>query len=439
MENPSTSGYLSLLKENPNFRRLWYGQITSELGDWFHYIALYALVLKLGGSGTAMAGIMVAKLLPLVIISPLAGVVADRVSRKKLMIAADILRFFVILGFLTIQSHNQLWLLYMLTVLELSFASFFEPARNAIIPSIVSKQQLVTTNALSGTTWSVMVSVGAVSGGIFVAFLGIELAFLLNAFTFLLSAYFIKTVQCGEEHLRENKKESDKGTWSYLTDGLKYLISEPFVLAVTLLKSGLAISGGIMTLAPLFSSQMHSTQSGISMGIGVIYSMRGIGAALGPILFKKIFGESPRVLRNSIAFSFFMGTVSYYLLSKSNSLYITSLSVGMSTFFMAVIWVFSTSLLHMEADNRYLGRVFSIEMAGLTLIMAASNWFVGFASDSWGSSPQIIAGYFSLFFLVPGIFWTLFILSPNERLKSKRKDKNLNEEVIIKENPVHTP
>jgi len=210
-------------------------------------------------------------------------------------------------------------------------------------------------------------------------------------------------------------------------------------LAVTFLKSGLAISGGIMTLVPLFATQMHSTQAGVSLGIGVIYSVRGIGSALGPILFKNIFGESPRALRISIAFSFFMGAVAYYLLSHSESLYLAALSVGMSTFFMAVVWVFSTALLHMEADNRFLGRIFSIEMAGLTLIMAASNWFVGFASDSWGNSPQVIAGYFSLFFLVPGIIWTLFILSPNERLKSKRTGKNQKEEVVIKENPIHTP
>ncbi len=439
MEKPSNPGYLSLLKENPNFRRLWYGQITSELGDWFHYVALYALVMKMGGSATAMAGIMVAKLLPLVIISPLAGVVADRISRKKIMIASDILRFFVILGFLTIETRNDLWLLYALTVIELSLASFFEPARNAIIPSIVTRRELVTANALSGTTWSVMVSVGAASGGVFVAFMGIELAFLLNSVTFLLSAFFIGLVDCREEHLGEGKKGVEKGAWRFLIDGFKYLISEPFVLGVTLLKSGLAISGGIMTLAPLFASQMHSTQSGVSMGIGVIYSMRGIGAALGPILFKKIFGESPKVLRNSIAFSFFMGTISYYLLSQSNSLYIASLSVGMSTFFMAVIWVFSTSLLHMEADNRFLGRVFSIEMAGLTLVMAASNWFVGFASDSWGNSPQDIAGYFALFFLAPGVLWSLFILRPEERLKSKKNGDKQKKEVVLKENPLHTP
>ncbi len=441
MEKPSTTGYLSLLRGNPNFRRLWYGQITSELGDWFHYVALYALVLKMGGSAAAMAGIMVAKLLPLVIISPLAGVVADRVSRKKIMIASDVLRFFVILGFLTIDNNEDLWLLYTLTVIELSLASFFEPARNAIIPSIVKDKELVTANALSGTTWSVMVSVGAASGGIFVAFMGIELAFLLNSVTFLLSAFFIGTVDCREEHLGESQKDLKQGAWRFLIGGFKYLLSEPFVLALTLLKSGLAISGGIMTLAPLFSSQMHSTSSGVSMGIGVIYSMRGIGAALGPILFKKIFGESPRVLRNSIAFSFFMGTIAYYLLSQSNSLYVASLSVGMSTFFMAVIWVFSTSLLHMEADNKFLGRVFSIEMAALTLVMAASNWFVGFASDSLGNSPQDIAGYFSLFFLAPGVLWSFFILRPEERLKSRAngRKQNENEEVVIVENPLHTP
>ena len=89
MQNKNTIGYFRLLRHNPEFRNLWYGQVVSELGDWLNSIAIYALILKLSDSGMAMAGAMMAKLLPIVVISPIAGVIVDRVSRKKLMIISD--------------------------------------------------------------------------------------------------------------------------------------------------------------------------------------------------------------------------------------------------------------------------------------------------------------------------------------------------------------
>ena len=184
-------GYLSLLKQNSAFRNLWYGQVISELGNWINSIALYALILQLTGSGMAMAAAMMAKLLPMVIISPFAGVVIDRIDRKKVLIASDILRCFTVLGFLIVDSREDLWIVYTLTLFEVALTGFFEPARSAILPSIVEKNHLVTANALSGSTWSIMLTLGAALGGFVVSFFGIKTAFILDALTYLLSAWFI--------------------------------------------------------------------------------------------------------------------------------------------------------------------------------------------------------------------------------------------------------
>ena len=100
MKNKGSIGYFELLQKNKPFRNLWFGQVVSELGDWLNSIAIYALILRLSDSGMAMAGAMMAKLLPIVLVSPIAGVVVDRVSRKVVMIVSDLLRFIVVLGFL---------------------------------------------------------------------------------------------------------------------------------------------------------------------------------------------------------------------------------------------------------------------------------------------------------------------------------------------------
>ena len=152
MESPGSKSYLTLLKTNRPFRKLWYGQVISELGDWLNTIAIYSLILKLSGSGMAVATAMMAKLLPIFFVSPIAGVIIDRTSRKKVMIASDVLRFIIVLGFLLVDEAGDLWLVYTLVVLEISMAGFFEPARSAIIPSIIPRKDLVTANALSGST-----------------------------------------------------------------------------------------------------------------------------------------------------------------------------------------------------------------------------------------------------------------------------------------------
>ena len=222
MQNKRSAGYLQLLRENKSFRNLWFGQVVSELGDWLNSIAIYALILRLSDSGMAMAGAMMAKLLPIVLISPIAGVVVDRMSRKTVMIVSDLLRFLVVLGFLFVEDQSTLWFIYALVIIEISLSGFFEPARSAIIPSLVPKEHLVTANALSGSTWSVMLAFGAALGGVVVSLFGIRVAFIVDAFTFLISAWFISKV-----HLEASpaKEQAKKNGFEQFMDSMRYLLN----------------------------------------------------------------------------------------------------------------------------------------------------------------------------------------------------------------------
>lgn len=411
-------GYLPLIKNNTGFRRLWYGQIVSELGDWLNSIAIYALILQVSGSGMAMAAAMMAKLLPMVVVSPFAGVVIDRMNRKTVMIVADVLRFFIVLGFLFVHERGDLWLLYTLVILEVAMSGFFEPARSAIIPSITAKKDLVTANALSGSTWSVMLAFGSALGGVLVSWLGIQAAFLVDAMTFLLSAWFIFRIPTPQESSEvRSARIPGQGGVRDMMDGFRYILSEPIVLVLTLLKSGLGIAGGIMTLIPLYAHKLMSTPSAISMGIGLMYASRGLGAAVGPILVSRLFGDSSRVLQGAIFFSFFLQVLAYLLYAGSHSLWSACLSIGLATLFGSVIWVFSTSLIHMEAEERFLGRVFSSEMALLTLVMGISNWAVGYSVDHFELTPNAVTFWMAMLYVAPGFLWGGFLLFVRNRFQ----------------------
>ena len=417
MESPRPIGYLNLLKTHRPFRNLWYCQVVSELGDWLNSIAIYSLILQLSGSGMAVATAMMAKLLPIFFVSPIAGVVIDRTSRKGVMILSDVLRFFIVLGFLFVDDKGDLWLVYTLVVLEISMAGFFEPARSAIIPSLIPRQHLVSANALSGSTWSVMLAFGAALGGLVVAFFGIQTAFVLDAFTFLISAWFISRIPNSPKKTAKETEENDQGGYKNFVEGIRYLRSQPIILAFALLKSGLSVSGGVMTLIPLYANKLLTSPSAVSLWIGIMYFSRGLGAAIGPVLVRWLFGDSSRVLQSAISVGFFMGAASFLFLANSDSLIGASVSIGLATLFGSIVWVYSSSLIHLEAEERFLGRIFSMEMGFLTLFMGISNWAVGYAVDNLELTLGTVALWMAGLFLVPGFLWAGFLLFAHDRLK----------------------
>jgi MFS family permease len=359
----------------------------------------------------AMAAAMMAKLLPMVIISPFAGVVIDRIDRRTVLIASDVLRSFTVLCFLIVESREDLWLVYVLIFFEVALTGFFEPARSAILPSIVAKNHLVTANALSGATWSIMLALGAAIGGFVVSLFGIRTAFIFDALTYFLSAWFIIKISYPNTKTKKSNKKNNSSGVKGLMEGVHYIISRPIVLALTLLKSGMAIKGGIMTLIPLFANRLWSDPAAVSMAVGIMFSCRGIGSAIGPILIRKWLGESPKILKGAIFAAFFLGSFALLALSFSKSIWTASLCIGLSGMFGSIVWVFSTALIHIEADRDFLGRIFGIEMALLTLIMGISNGVVGVAIDELQMTIQSVTLWMSGLFMIPGIIWIIFLVS----------------------------
>src|SRR5947209_5160203 len=196
----SLSAYVRLLRQNQNFRRLWMAQIVSEIGDWFYTLSIYTLLLQLTGRPSSVALALVLQVLPQTLVGPTAGVVNDRLKRKHVMIGADLVRFAVVLSMLAVRSASMVWLVYPLLLAETTMAAFFEPARSAVIPNIAKSGEVLVANTLSSATWSVNLMIGAALGGLVAAFFGRDVAFVLNAFSFLASAILIGGMRLAEPH-----------------------------------------------------------------------------------------------------------------------------------------------------------------------------------------------------------------------------------------------
>ncbi|MEA2173934.1 MAG: hypothetical protein QOD00_1526 [Blastocatellia bacterium] len=400
-------GYLELLRRNRDFRLIWLGQVVSQMGDWFNTIAVYTIVLNLTGSGRAVGLVLVARFVPSFIIGPLSGVLADRFSRRRIMIVSDLLRALVVLGFLFVRRPDQLWLVYVLTVAQLLFSSFFEPAKTAAIPSIVSERELLSANAISAATWSTMLTLGAAIGGVVTGLFGTRAAFVLDSATYLASAALIYRVRLPKRPPRLKKKLTLAHALGLTetVEGVRYVWKRPRVLAALMVKPAWGIGGAVMALLAVFGERIFPIGGSAAFGIGALYAARGIGTAIGPLAASRFFAETRKQMQVAIGISFFISGLFYVAFGCATNFLFALLMLLIAHIGGSILWVFSTVLLQRTVEDSFRGRVFAAEMALLTLMMAGSNYAMGELLDRLGYSPRTITVSIGLIFLVLGAIW----------------------------------
>lgn len=400
------AGYLELLSGNPSFRRLWTGQVISQTGDWFNTVAVFTLLLSLTGSGESVAYVLILKLLPAFFVGPFAGVVADRFDRKTVMITTDLARGLLVLGFLLVDRPEQVWIVYALTCGQVVLATFFDPAKTAAIPTLVSPRELISANALSGVSWSVTLALGAAAGGLVTDSLGRDSAFAIDSASFFLSAAFVSLVRFPSRALvRRSLSVANFTGFMDLIEGARYLKSNAQVVALLLVKTGWGFGGGVLLLLTIFGKNVFPLGRDGSTSIGLLYAARGIGALIGPMVARAISSESSQAMRRAIGVAFFVSAVFYMLFARSPALWLAALFVVGAHAGGSVQWVFSTTLLQLSVPDQFRGRVFALELGLLTLSMSFSTFLTGWGLDRAGLGERTIASCLAAAFVVPGVAW----------------------------------
>jgi len=399
----------AVLRRNRNFRLLYIGQTISQLGDWFNAVAVFALLLDLTGSATAVAWMMIVQFLPVAVFGPLAGVVVDRVDRRRLMIATDVARGCLIAVLLLIHRRDQVWIAYVVMAFTVGAQAFFEPARTATIPNVTAPDELLTANALSSATWSAMLAIGASIGGLVTAIAGRNVAFVVNALSFFASAFFIGRTRYDSTPAAVARPAGLLALTGItdLIEGVRYVRQRSHVAALMFVKAGWGLAGGVLLLLTIFGQRVFPLGEGSAAGIGVLYGARGVGAGLGPITLRWILGQDRVRLRRAIGPAFFMVGLFYVALAAAPTLAVAALCVLLAHFGGSILWVFSTVLLQLEVPDRFRGRVFAAELALVTLMSSASSYWTGRQLDRAGWSPRALAFALGILFCVPGGLWLI--------------------------------
>jgi len=407
------SSYLRLIQENSNFRRLWAAQIVSEIGDCFYSLAVYSLFLESTGQAGSVAFALVLQVLPQTFIGPTAGMVNDRVRRKRVMIAADLGRMLVVLVMLLAQFRSMIWLVCPLLLTETTMAAFFEPARSSVIPSITTSEDLVLANTLSTTTWSVNVVLGAMLGGLIAAVLGRNAVFVLNAFSFLVSALLIRGMRFEEPHAESAAplRLRDLLDYSPMVEGVRYVRRDFRLMATVLVKAGLLVMGPSWVVFTVMANRHFAVpwhgldpQRGGMVGMSLLLGARGLGALLGPLFSARWAGHADGRLRLGILVAFAAQAVGYAALGNSNVLWLACLCIALAHSGDSTAWVFSTTLLQLNTEVQMRGRIFATDLGFSSITIALGTYLAGLFLDR-GVSAHAVAGATGLLMLIPTVAW----------------------------------
>lgn len=443
--------YRQLLSSNADFRRLWTGQVVSEVGDWLNNIAVLALVIQLAGAsgvGLAVALYAIARHLPLFLFGPVAGVVVDRVSRRRVMIAADLARAALALGFLLASRLSSLAVIYSVGAALFSVSAFFNAAKRASIPNLVEgTDSLLAANSLSASTTAATIAVGSALGGVIATALGRDTVFVLNALTFVASAELIRRIRrpLSRRQMADGVEQSAEGSrvgegvglelqvpevtaqrsplnayFSEFREGLRYVRRDGVLYAVFIAAAGWGLgNGAARALYSIFGARLGEQAAAgwgagvravaerpTDFGISVLFVAMGVGGVLGAPLARRFNRGGSGDLGARMGRSLTLDGCGLLLFSFMPNLLGASVVLIAREMNFAIWWTAQQTLVMRRTEDRFAGRVFASFETLTTLTMVGSILVSGEVADRLGIRP-VAAGGGSVVIL-SGLLW--FIL-----------------------------
>ena len=383
----SAASYRALLRDNPSFARLYAAQLITFAGEWFATVALLGLVLEMTGSAAAASLVLVLQTGGFAAVAPLAGVVADRVDRRRLLVAANVARAPLPLLFLLVGDPSTLWLLFATVAMLAAGAATFEPTSSASLPNLVDRARLPEANVLIGSAWGTMLAVGAAIGGLAAATLGREPVFVINALAFATSAWIIAGIRRPLQEAREPGLVHP-GFVDAARVALGFARRRRLVSAFLLSKTTFGFGTGIVALLAVFGAEVFDAGDA---GIGLLFAARGLGALTGPFAARALLGTDDRALLVGIGVSLVVLVACYGIFPLAPAIGVAAVLVFGAHLGGGAQWALSSLGLQRATPDGLRGRLFSFDYALVTLTIALSTLAAGVLADAFSPSVAVWA------------------------------------------------
>ena len=406
--------YTQLIRTNRPFRNLLAGQVISELGNWFNFIASLGLVRLVSDASPTVAGLLFAcRLVPFAFASPIAGTLVDRFSRRQIMIAMDLARVAIALAFLLVDSKEDLWIAYIATVLLSTFGAFFEGAKNAATPNLTGKEGLLAGTALMFSTRFLLMGIGSVLGGWAAAVFGYKIAFLSNAVSFLASAYSVWLVP--EDATRDTAtaermaaKENREPFMTELRQGLQYTVKNHFAATILIMNVIWATGGGAINiiferLGGVYFATKESWNPDIA--VALMWTAAGLGLTLGMLIahrtsaWLELTGSQTTFIGSTLIIHGILFAIGGFM----PSLLLFAIFAFVSRAIVGVEYAVQETLFQRSLPDHIRGRISTLDRGAELTMFGISSWIAGESMNY--ISPQtltIISGVLSAF---SGLIW----------------------------------
>ncbi len=368
--------YLELFRGNRDFRHLFIANWVSNLGDWFSVIALFILAGEQSdGSPLAIAAVIIFRMLGMAIVEPFTGLLADRFSRKKLMILSNFISLSILLIFVYFDLLNSLIMVYIMAFAIMLSRAIYDPARYAYLPNITTREELLTANAVASLGWSAALGFGASLGGFSIASYGVETSLMIDASTFIMSILILTSLPEGGPYQNEINNKQDRRVLAGILEGWNIILTRPEIFRIILAKGMWSVGGG----AQIFLLILIGSEAGfgtVATGIGVLYMARGWGSGIGPAVARWVFPKRskwpsilPFMVMTSGLFYILVGLVQW------NNLIIILIFISHAT--SGANWVFSTTIIQERSSDEWRGRAAGADFmlmsltSGLSALLAA--------------------------------------------------------------------
>lgn len=416
-----TQGYYAFFSGNKKYRRLWAASVISLLGEWFNTIALFILIIEYSGSAFLLAVLPGLRMLLFAISQPINGLLADRLNRKSLMLWSNVIQVFLALSFILVDGKEDIWWMIVVSGVMMLLHGVYATAEKAALPNIVPDEDLITANAIGSASWSTALCFGAMLGGIVVELLGTDAAFIIDSFTFLISALILIPLTIEQKIDESMKGPILSSAFSNIVLGWKRIYREKRLLRIVFAKASWNIAGGGL-VAFLVLAGKDIPGLGVALGFGLFFFARGVGTGIGPILARAMFKDRTKwpslvgILVSTSGFFYLLlgltypdcGSMEIYLPLTVSLIIIAHAASGGN-------WVLSTVLTQSWVEDELRGRVFSMDMLILGVSAFISTLAAGYLVEYHDMTLKSGFTYFASIMVLSGILFTIWNPDDNHK------------------------
>ena len=378
----------AMLRSNRDLRWLFIAQVISYCGDWFAYVAFVGLIQEHSDSKVLVSLVLVSTTLPSFLMSPLAGSVADRFDRRKILIVTSCAQAAAAAGLLTV-SGDRLWLGYVCLLCISALAAFTGPAAGAAVPNLArNRDEMRLASTLFGSLWGAMVAVGAGLGGLFAALFGRTASFVADAISFVAAAGMVMLIRTAMQTRDATVSRPPIRPLADMGEALTAARRDPVILAF--LSSKMVFTLGSSALVGLLAAFAHDELQGGDGATGLLIAARGVGAAIGPVIAMRFADGRLSRVQKVCAIGGIATGIAYGSASFAPHLAVAAAFVFGAHLFGGSQWTLSTYGLQVRAPDAIRGRILAGDFALATLTIGLSGSAGGLLADRIGIRPTFL-------------------------------------------------